>query len=95
MQELQDLIRKLLVGNPARRLGVLKNGADGVRLHPWFADFDWAAFADCSLPAPYIPKVLPPRKAVLQPVKCRITLAGDGNTPASLTGSHTVPVVEV
>ena len=65
LQELQDLIRKLLVGNPARRLGVLKSGAADVRLHPWFADFDWAAFANRSLPAPYIPKVLTPRSVAL------------------------------
>lgn len=57
LQDLQDLIRKLLVVSPARRLGVLKSGAAGVREHPWFAGFDWAAFAERKLPAPYIPKV--------------------------------------
>lgn len=57
MQELQDLIRKLLVLSPARRLGVLKSGAAGVREHPWFAGFDWSAFAERQMPAPYIPKV--------------------------------------
>ena len=50
-------MRKLLVYNPARRLGALKSGAAGVKDHPWFADFDWAAFSRREMKAPYIPKV--------------------------------------
>ena len=57
MQDLRDLIRKLLVHNPARRLGFAKNGAVGVKEHPWFAGFDWDSFAKRTMQAPYIPQV--------------------------------------
>ena len=57
MQELRDLIRKLLVHNPAQRLGCAKNGASAVKEHPWFSDFDWEAFSRKTMPAPYVPKV--------------------------------------
>ena len=26
-------------------------------MHPWFKDFDWQAFENQTMPAPYIPKV--------------------------------------
>jgi hypothetical protein len=32
---------KLLVVDPARRLGTLKSGSAGVRQHPWLADVNW------------------------------------------------------
>lgn len=38
-------------------MGCSKNGAGGVKDHPWFADFDWDAFSKKTMPAPYIPKV--------------------------------------
>jgi serine/threonine protein kinase len=37
----RDLISKLLIKDPTQRLGA-QAGADEVRQHPWFADFDWA-----------------------------------------------------
>ena len=39
----RDLIGRLLISNPARRLGNLKGGASDIRRHPWFANFDWEA----------------------------------------------------
>ena len=56
-QELRDLIRRLLVHNPAQRLGVLKGGAADVKAHPWFHGFDWDNFAHKKLKAPYVPVV--------------------------------------
>ena len=56
-QELRDLIRRLLVHNPAQRLGVLKGGAADVKAHPWFHGFDWENFAHMKLKAPYVPVV--------------------------------------
>lgn len=26
-------------------------------MHPWFNDFDWQAFDNQTMPAPYVPKV--------------------------------------
>jgi len=33
---LQDLVSRLLERRPARRLGMLWNGMNGVKQHPWF-----------------------------------------------------------
>ena len=58
-QEVRDLIKRLLVHNPNQRMGALKAGAADVKAHPWFANFDWAAFSKRQLKAPYIPQVIP------------------------------------
>jgi serine/threonine protein kinase len=61
-QDLRDLIYRLLVHNPAQRLGVLKGGAADVKAHPWFHGFDWESFAQKKLKAPYMPVVRRPRE---------------------------------
>jgi len=60
MQEMKDLVKKILVPNPAQRLGVLKGGVTDVKEHPWFASFDWKSFAAGTMRAPYVPRVPPP-----------------------------------
>ena len=57
MQDLQDLVRRILVLQPSQRLGASRNGAADVKQHPWFKGFDWAAFSARQLPAPYMPQV--------------------------------------
>ncbi len=57
-QELRDLLSKLLVRNPAYRLGSGPGGAEDIKRHPWFTGFDWAAFAAKKMRPPYVPKVL-------------------------------------
>lgn len=59
VQDLRDIIKRFLVQNPNQRLGALKGGAADVKMHPWFANFDWAGFAKRQLKAPYVPQVLP------------------------------------
>ena len=61
LQELRDIIRRFLVQNPNQRLGALKGGSADVKMHPWFTNFDWAAFSKRQLKAPYIPQVSPVR----------------------------------
>ena len=56
LQDLKDLVKRILVANPAQRLGALKGGAADVKEHQWFAGFDWAAFSKRTMPAPYLPK---------------------------------------
>ncbi|KAL6656244.1 hypothetical protein ACP70R_007070 [Stipagrostis hirtigluma subsp. patula] len=51
--ELTDLISRLLVKDPARRLG-FAGGADEVRAHPFFAGVAWELLGEVSRP-PYIP----------------------------------------
>lgn len=58
VQELKDLVKRLLTHSPTQRLGSLKGGAMDVKSHPWFAEFDWNAFENQTMPAPYIPKVV-------------------------------------
>jgi serine/threonine protein kinase len=55
-QDIRDLIKRLLAHNPTLRLGSGKGGAADVKAHPWFTNFDWAAFAKRSLKAPYEPQ---------------------------------------
>ena len=50
-------MKRLLTHSPSQRLGSLKGGALDVKMHPWFKDFDWQAFENQMMPAPYIPKV--------------------------------------
>lgn len=50
-------MKRILVLNPAQRLGMLKKGAADVKEHPWFQGFDWKAFASGNMTAPYIPRV--------------------------------------
>ena len=57
LQALQDLVKQLLMHNPLQRLGMQKGGASDVKAHPWFAGFDWDAFAAKKLNAPHIPRV--------------------------------------
>ncbi len=57
IQDCKDLIKKLLVKNPAQRLGMGRSGATAVKAHPWFQGFDWNALARREMPAPFVPSV--------------------------------------
>jgi protein kinase X len=37
----RDLMKKLLVPDRFKRLGSMKNGAEDVKRHRWFRDYDW------------------------------------------------------
>lgn len=52
-----DLIKKLLVRNPAMRLGNLQNGPLGVRDHGWFKEIDWKKLVKKEIEAPWIPVI--------------------------------------
>eukprot|EP00218_Dolichomastix_sp_CCMP3274_P014268 CAMPEP_0170138920 /NCGR_PEP_ID=MMETSP0033_2-20121228/5288_1 /TAXON_ID=195969 /ORGANISM="Dolichomastix tenuilepis, Strain CCMP3274" /LENGTH=899 /DNA_ID=CAMNT_0010374987 /DNA_START=95 /DNA_END=2794 /DNA_ORIENTATION=- len=53
----KDIVKKFLVVNPTKRLGMLKAGALDVKKHPWYKDLDWAALENRTLTPPYIPKL--------------------------------------
>jgi len=53
----KDFMDKLLVVDPARRLGTLKSGSAGVRQHPWLADVNWKALEGKKTTPPHLPKV--------------------------------------
>jgi len=56
-EEVRDLIRGLLHSKPAKRLGVGNGGADNIRRHPWYKNFDWSSLNAGTMPAPIKNKV--------------------------------------
>ena len=50
-----EFITQCLARHPHKRLGM--NGIDEVKLHPWFADFDWAALRKREIEAPFKPNM--------------------------------------
>ena len=55
----KDLVRRLMHPNSASRLGMQRDGSDGVRRHPFFDGFDWDALRKHTLPAPFLPVLRP------------------------------------
>eukprot|EP00127_Corallochytrium_limacisporum_P000566 Clim_evm5s19 gene=Clim_evmTU5s19 len=53
----KDLIYRLLVKMPTKRLGSLKNGSNDIKYHPWFKNIDWQALRAKKYTMPYVPKV--------------------------------------
>ena len=51
----KDLIRKLLVKSPAKRLGHGRNGASDIRSHAVFNDVDWEAILEEKANTPWVP----------------------------------------
>ncbi|CAD7091061.1 unnamed protein product [Hermetia illucens] len=52
---LKDLIQKLMVYKPSERYGVLKDGANDIKLHEWFKDLDWDGVLFKRVKPPYKP----------------------------------------
>lgn len=57
LQDLKDLIRKLLHKLPNKRLGSGPEGCKQIKDHPWFSDFEWQALERREMMAPYIPSI--------------------------------------
>lgn len=52
-----DLLKRLLLPKPQKRLGATNGGAALIKSHPWFDGFDWQALANKTMTPPFIPKV--------------------------------------
>ncbi|KAF1332360.1 Agc/pkg protein kinase, partial [Globisporangium splendens] len=50
-----DLVRRLLQGDPAKRIGVGINGDQDVRQHPWFSRIEWDKLYAMALEPLYLP----------------------------------------
>ncbi|RLN90079.1 hypothetical protein BBJ28_00010229 [Nothophytophthora sp. Chile5] len=50
-----DLVRRLLQGDPAKRIGVGINGDQEVRQHQWFSKIEWDKLYAMQLEPPYLP----------------------------------------
>lgn len=55
-----NLIKKLLVPNPAFRLGNLSGGVNDLINDPFFSDFDWNSFTKKEMESPYVPTIVSP-----------------------------------
>jgi protein kinase A len=56
----QAIIRKILVGDPRKRLGSLAGGLGDLFSHPWFSTIDFAALRRKEIEAPFIPAINDP-----------------------------------
>ncbi|GMF17016.1 unnamed protein product [Phytophthora fragariaefolia] len=50
-----DLVRRLLQGDPTKRIGVGINGDQELRQHPWFSKIEWDKLYSMKLEPPYMP----------------------------------------
>ncbi|XP_022664411.1 cAMP-dependent protein kinase catalytic subunit alpha-like [Varroa jacobsoni] len=55
------VITRLLQKDLTKRLGVLRNGADDVKDHPWFSGMNWMALYERRYPAPLEPAMYSPK----------------------------------
>ena len=53
----KDLIKKLLITNPKKRLGWGPGGAEKIKSHPFFKDVDWEKALNKELMPPFIPNL--------------------------------------
>ncbi|EFA81817.1 cAMP-dependent protein kinase [Heterostelium album PN500] len=53
----KDLVKRLLTADRTRRLGALKDGAQDVKNHKWFADIDWNKLYNRKINGPFIPQI--------------------------------------
>ncbi|KAG3163574.1 hypothetical protein PI126_g5464 [Phytophthora idaei] len=52
-----DLVRRLLQGDPTKRIGVGINGDQELRQHPWFSRIEWDKLYSMKLEPPYLPPI--------------------------------------
>jgi serine/threonine protein kinase len=53
----KDLIMKLMVGDPSKRFGNMRNGAADVFAHQWFREVPWTRLEAREIAAPYLPRI--------------------------------------
>ena len=56
-QDAKDLIQKLLIVNPSKRIGFGPNGAEDIKNHPFFQGIDWDLLEAKKIKPPFIPKL--------------------------------------
>jgi len=73
----KDLIRKLLVVEPNKRLGCMAQADLDIRNHPWFAeDIDFGKLYRKELEAPWVPELKDPFDTTKFKAKCAVTKSG-------------------
>lgn len=54
-RDAKTLINHLLVADPKKRYGCLKNGVNDIKNHRFYNDFQWDRLWECALEAPFLP----------------------------------------
>lgn len=57
LKEVIDLLNKLITNDLSRRLGNLQNGADDIKMHPWFQEVVWEKLVNKDIETPYEPPI--------------------------------------
>jgi protein kinase A len=55
--EMEDLIQRLFVVDPAQRIGSLAKGINEIYTHPWFQEIDFGKLRHKQLDAPWVPDI--------------------------------------
>lgn len=58
--EVEDLLQRFFVLDPAKRLGSLARGINEIYAHQWFASIDFAELRQKELTAPWVPEIKDP-----------------------------------
>ena len=56
-RDAKTLINHLLVADPKKRYGCLKNGVSDIKNHRLYNDFQWDKLWECSMEAPFLPTI--------------------------------------
>ncbi|XP_035431541.1 cAMP-dependent protein kinase catalytic subunit 1-like [Spodoptera frugiperda] len=54
-QDCKSILKGFLQVDPTRRLGIQKDGAYEVKIHPWFKDMDWPNLLNQKVSPPFVP----------------------------------------
>lgn len=58
--EIEDLLQRFFVVDPAKRLGSLARGSIEIYVHAWYHEIDFAELRHKSVEAPWIPEINDP-----------------------------------
>ena len=58
--EMEDLLQRFFVLDPAKRLGSLARGINEIYAHQWYAEVDFAELRHKDIAAPWIPQISDP-----------------------------------
>ena len=56
-KNLADLVKKLLRGQQAKRLGNIRGGISAIIKHKWFSSFEWGALDNRDMAPPHKPTI--------------------------------------